>query len=281
MKSKRKKPLKIIKSMNEKKEKKGGVLNVISFGAGKQSSYMLLRSLEGFFDFKPDFAVFADTGCEPKETYTYLHWIKDYVKNKYNFDIVIVKYSNLVEDTIDYIDGKIKRGSAIPFFVESTGAPINRQCTLDYKINPVKRHLQKVREKMQVNLWMGISLDEIERMKKSRVKYITHYFPLIEKRITIDSIKQWFKENDLYEPMKSSCLICPFHSHNYWVNFKKNFPDEFQTAVEFDRKIRQLPKMKSKTFLYRGCIPLDKVDFTQVPTLFPELIEECYGLCGL
>jgi len=32
-------------------------LNVISLGAGKQSSYMLLQALEGKFEFKPDLAI--------------------------------------------------------------------------------------------------------------------------------------------------------------------------------------------------------------------------------
>ena len=61
-------------------------INVISLGAGKQSSYMLLTALEGAYKFKPDLAIFSDTGCEPDYVYSYVTWIKDYVKNKYNFE---------------------------------------------------------------------------------------------------------------------------------------------------------------------------------------------------
>ena len=48
-------------------------LNVISLGAGKQSSYMLLTALEGAYDSKPDFAIFSDTCCEPEFTYQFLN----------------------------------------------------------------------------------------------------------------------------------------------------------------------------------------------------------------
>ena len=121
----------------------------------------------------------------------------------------------------------------------------------------------------------------MERQKQSNVKYIKHYYPLIEKRISIDNIKQWFLANDIPEPMKSSCLICPFHSKKYWQVFKKNFPKEFEKACLFDDKIRNYPGLKSRAYIYKELKPLRDIDFTQQPSLFPELIEECYGLCGL
>ena len=46
----------------------------------------------------------------------------------------------------------------------------------------------------------------------------------------IDSIKNWFSSTGTPEPMKSACLICPFHSRTYWQLFKKNFPVEFEKA---------------------------------------------------
>jgi hypothetical protein len=55
------------------------LLNIISLGAGKQSSYMLLNALEGKYKYKPDFAIFSDTGCEPNYVYDYLRWLRPYV----------------------------------------------------------------------------------------------------------------------------------------------------------------------------------------------------------
>jgi hypothetical protein len=255
------------------------MINVISLGAGKQSTYMLLNALENQYSHYPDFAIFSDTGCEPKYVYEYLEWLIKYVKDKYNFDIFIVSSGNLKKDIERYIDGELNRVSQIPLMVKS--GVLRRGCTMDYKIRPLRQYLQKVRNKQIVNLWIGISLDEIERIKYSTVKYITHYYPLIEKRIGIDTIKKWFTDTGTPEPMKSACLICPFHSKSYWQVFKKNFPDEFKEACEFDNKIRIYPKINEVAYLWRGLTPLEYTDFTQENSLFPELIEECYGLCGL
>lgn len=263
--------------MNEMNE----YINVISYGAGKQSTYMLLTALDGKYKYKPDFAIYSDLKCETKATEMYVEYIKAYVKQKYDFDIIIVSEGNLMEDIEDYLDGKIKRSCSIPLFSGDTGAPINRQCTSDYKLKPIRKYFQSIRGQKKIRQWIGISADEAERMKIPNVKYIEHYYPLVENRIRIDEIKKWFEDNNIPEPMKSSCLICPFHSFQYWQNLKKNFPIEFKIACDFDEKIRQLPTMKSKTYLYRKCIPLREADFSMHPSLFPELIEECEGLCGL
>jgi hypothetical protein len=257
------------------------MINVISLGAGKQSSYMLIRALNGDFEYKPDYAIFSDTGCEPKYVYEYLDWLKFYLKERFNFNITVVSAGNLQKDIEDYIDGKRDRVASIPLRLEDNGL-VMRQCTNDYKIAPLRRKLQEIRGKERIRLWIGISVDEIERMKVSNVKYIDNYFPLIENRISIDGIKEYFRFNNLREPGKSACKICPFHSDMYWTLFKKQFPEEFANdCCSFDDKIRNYPKIKKKAYLSKHLEPLRKIDFTLKPSLFPELIEECEGLCGL
>ena len=255
-------------------------LNVISLGAGKQSSYMLLRALENDYKFKPDFAIFSDVGCEPEYVYEYLDWLKDYVKTKYDFDIITVSGGNLKHHILNYINGNTDRVSQIPLKLENGGIMM-RQCTMDYKIAPLRRYLQEVRNGKKIRLWIGISLDEIERIKESNVKYIQHYYPLVETHIRLDAIINYFDSNDLKIPGKSACLICPFHSDKYWQRFKKEFPSEFELACRFDDAIRNYPKLKSKTYLSNHRRPLRDIDFSFEPSLFPELIEECNGLCGL
>lgn len=256
-------------------------LNVISLGAGKQSTFMLLNALENKFDFYPDLAVISDTGCEPKYVYEYLDWLKCYVLNKYNFNIITVTAGNIEKDVLDYINGDRKRVAMLPYRLSGNGGISLRQCTYEYKIAPLRKYLQKIRNKRKVKLWIGISLDEIERISESNVKYIEHYYPLILKQIRIDQIVNWFKINKIKEPMKSACLICPFHSDSYWKRFKKEFPKEFDDACKFDDKIRVYPNLKRKTYLSKHLKPLRAINFNYEPSLFPELIEECYGLCGL
>ncbi len=253
------------------------MINVISLGAGKQSIYMLLQAITGVFGEIPDFAIFSDTGSEPEYVYEYLNWFKKNVK----FPIITVSEGNLMNDTKQYLNGKKKRVASLPLRLGKTGGLIMRQCTNDYKIKPVRKYLQKIRGKEKVKLWIGISLDEMERAKDSNVKYIQNYYPLIDKRIRIDQIVNFYKTTGLKEPGKSACLICPFHSDNYWKRLKKEFPREFEKACLFDDLIRNYPGLQQKTYLSKHLIPLRDVNLDYVPSLFPELIEECNGLCGL
>ena len=253
------------------------MINVISLGAGKQSSYMLLEAIKGKFGTIPDMAIVSDTGCEPKYVYDYLGWLIEYVKP---FPVVVVSAGDIVKDTLKYLNGETKRVAQLPLKLENGGL-VMRQCTMDYKIAPLRRHLQKIRNKERIRLWIGISLDEMERQKESNVKYIEHYYPLVEHRIRIDEIVHYFNKSGLKIPGKSACLICPFHSDNYWKRFKKEFPDEFEAACKFDDKIRYYPKLKNKTYLSNHRKPLRDIDFSYQNSLFPELIEECNGLCGL
>jgi hypothetical protein len=265
------------------------MINVVSLGAGKQSSYMLLNALEGKFRFKVDLVVFDDTGCEPRYVYGYLDWLENYIMTKYGMPIAKVQAGNLMQDVIDYIEGKRKRVAMLPLRLRKTNLIDNgilpRQCTADYKIAPMRRFLQKYRklkdENERVRLWIGISVDEVERIKESPVKYIEHYYPLIENRISIDQIVNWFTVNKLPEPGKSACLICPFHSFDYWSMLKRFQRADFETACKFDDIIRDYPGLRRKAYLSNQLKPLRDVDFSKHPSLFPDLIEECHGMCGL
>jgi len=268
--------------MEVKKEKiEGDFLNVVSLGAGKQSSYMLLQALEGKFKYKPDFAIISDTGCEPKYVYEYLEWLKKYVKEKYNFEIITVTAGNILRDTLEYVNGDRSRVAQLPLRLGGNGGLVMRQCTNDYKIAPLRKYIQTIRNGKRVRLWIGISLEEMERMKESNVKYIEHYYPLVLNQIRIDAIVNWFDESGIRQPGKSACLICPFHSDAYWRRFKKEFPAEFEQACQFDEAIRKYPKLKRQAYLSKHLKPLREIDFSFLPSLFPDMIEECEGLCGL
>lgn len=255
-------------------------LNVISLGAGKQSSYMLINALEGKYGVGPDLAIFSDTGCEPKYVYEYLEWLKVYCRINHNFEIITVTSGNLKHDVIDYVNGKKKRVAMLPLRLEGDGM-VMRQCTADYKIAPLRKYVQKIRNGRKIRLWIGISLDEMERAKVSNVKYIDNYYPLLENRITIDQILPFFESRKIPEPGKSACLICPFYSFAYWSILKRWNKKEFEEACQFDDLIRNYPGLNKRAYLSNQLKPLRDVDFTQHPSIFPEMLEECHGMCGL
>lgn len=254
---------------------------VISLGGGRQSSFMLIKMLEGKFGIYPDAAIFADTQCEPDYVYRNLDSLAKECEQRFNFSIKIVSAGNLISDSL------IKNSSGsfvrlyLPLFTSNPLGQIRRQCTLHYKIRPVRKAIRQMFGKVPIALNIGISYDEIERIRISDVAYIRNVYPLVDEKIRISDIFAFYKESGLLMPGKSSCIICPFHSTKFWRSLKETEPDNFFKACEYDNIIRNDPKMKGKMFLSRSLKPLSSMDLMNANSLYPELLDECSGFCGL
>jgi hypothetical protein len=254
-------------------------LNIISLGAGVQSTAMLLMSCRGNLP-KADLAIFADTGWEPKAVYTHLDW----PKSQSTIPIHIVNNGSLKDDLIKNIEGGSRFASAPFHLINEKGGSgmLRRQCTREYKLQPIYKFIRsnfKVNFKKPCNMWIGISLDEAIRMKPAKPKYAVNTFPLIEKQMRREDCIKWLLRHDYPLPVKSSCIICPYHSNTYWLDTKRNRPEEWQEAVKIDKQIRKLPRIKGEVFLHSQKIPLDKVDLNETQG---ELFDaECEGMCGV
>lgn len=239
-------------------------MKVSSLGGGRQSIYMVK-------EYPTDINIFADTKCEPEYVYKQLEY--------YDLDYKLVTYGDMMQDIIDYVDGKRSRVAQIPLWF-APNMPLMRQCSLEYKIAPIRKYLRALKTKIHLNI--GISLDEISRIKESNVKYIVNNYPLINNKIGISTIIKWYKDNNLKPPFQSACVICPYHNDNYWRALKNKYPNEFAKAVSFDEKIRIYPKMKAKLYLHKSCRPLKDIDFDKQGQIqFLDLMDECDGMCGL
>lgn len=264
-------------------------MNIISLGAGVQSSTLLLMACHGEIEPKPDYAIFSDTGWEPQAVYRHLEWLKGEAA-KFGIQVVTTRKGNIKEDLISAATCG-KRVATMPFFVKGEDGEkgmVTRQCTQEYKVAPVRRKIRellgyKSRQvvKGKVILWMGISLDEIERIRSSQVKWIENRYPLIEKSMDRISCVRWLKQKGYPIPPKSSCIGCPFHDNYMWREIKLNSPDEWIEAVEIDRMIRKLPKVRGEAFLHRSCQPLDEVYLQEDQLELDLFVNECTGYCGL
>lgn len=271
--------------------------NIISYGAGTQSTGLILMALNGEYDLpRPDFAIFADTGAEPEFIYDYFDYFQKYCKKHYGFDIYLTKKKG--ESLLDKLASPQKQSrngfftsSVPPFYTlneDGTKGMLNRQCTSDYKTNPTSSFINRtIEKKVKYNLWLGMSFDERSRMRISTNKRRINKYPLVNnfviRKMTIDYVK----EKGLKTPQRSSCFFCPFHSPRYWKWLKKEHKSEFIKACDVEQKIQSLQNhnsiLKSTPFLHRSCKPLSEIDFdidTQLD-MFPELIDECEGYCGI
>lgn len=272
-------------------------LEVLSLGAGVQSSTMALMATKGEIFPLPDCAIFADTQAEPKKVYEWLDWLEP----KLAFPVYRVTQGNLTEKNLEVrvskTTGRTYSKKLIPAFILSPDGKkglLGRSCTVDYKIQPVIKQIRKVlglksvrSKEVLVNQWIGISSDEASRMKDSREPWIKHVFPLIEMRMTRKDCLDWMVKNNYPEPPRSACTYCPFHSDEEWLRVQSN-KEEWDAVVLFEKKLQETASkcelMKGVPYLHGSCKPINEVDFSVKGKGKSQLDlfgNECEGMCGV
>lgn len=269
-------------------------LHILSLGAGVQSTTLALMAAHGEIEPMPDAAIFADTGWEPRAVYEHLRWLMS--PNVLPFPVHIISAGNLRHDIENLV--KLGKGSrrTPPLFTpgkDGKGVPLRRQCTSGYKIEPITKLLRRLigvkpRQRMpaetKVNLWLGISLDEIYRMKPAREPWIERRWPLVDLRMSRWDCLRWVERNGYPKPPRSSCIGCPYHSDEEWRRLRDNTPEEWKDAVAVDVMIRGgFMTTHGPLYLHRSLRPLDEVDLSTPADhgqgdLFGN---ECEGMCGL
>ncbi len=268
-------------------------LHVLSFGGGTQSIALTLMALEGKINgVIPDYIIFADTGNEPKAVMDQVNKVCEYVKGKYNREIIITSRGNIYDDILRATKTG-ERVSSLPFHTLDRGKMLEaigkRQCTNDYKIEVIKQKVRtllgyKPRQHVKeiVHMWKGISTDEIQRVKPISDKWIEAEHPLVWDANIDRSACVAYVERELgFTPVKSACIICPFHDNEYWLSIKKGNPEEFEAACKLDDAIRNGLKYESELYLHRSRKPLRQVNLNEDQLTFDDFINECEGFCGI
>jgi hypothetical protein len=258
------------------------MIRVLSLGAGVQSSTLALMIARE--ELLPvDCAIFSDTGWEPKAVYEWLDWLETQLP----FPVYRVSAGDLRADQMSGLNSTRQRFAAVPWFTLSPKGKEGmgrRQCTAEYKLRPLQQKVVELmdgkRKRGGCEMLIGISMDEVWRMKPSRVQYIKNVFPLIENGITRQACLRWMEDHQYPKPPKSSCIGCPFHSNAQW---RALTPEEFADAVEVDRAIRNQPGFRGQQFMHRSLKPLDQIDFrtAEEKGQIDMFMNECEGMCGV
>lgn len=279
--------------------------NVLNLGAGVQSSCLALMAAKGEITPMPDFAVFADTQAEPQSVYEWLDWLEKQLP----FPVYRVTKGNLTDESLEVkirkSDGpRSKAGDEtirrlIPLFgIMPNGdrtAAIGRKCTSDYKVAPIVKEIRSRCEikrgesEVQVTQWIGISFDEMQRMRGSAHQWTQHRWPLVENRMRRHDCLEWMRQNGYPEPPRSACYYCPFHSNAEWRRLRDDDPDYFEMAIQFDKDIRAKykahdPTMLMEVYLHNSCRPLGEIDFDSDEQKGQQVWDfqaECEGMCGV
>ena len=246
-------------------------MKIISLGWGVQSFGLAAMSALDMLP-KVDFAIHADTSWERTETVGFARKWTPWLE-KHGVKVITVQAPKKLQNPCY----SVNVGSTfLPAFTKSLSdnsrGMLRRQCTNRWKIMPMRRWLSKrLMELGQpkspgvIEQWLGFTLDESHRAKPGDVRYITNHFPYLEmlsRPWTRGMVIQWLREQGLEVPVKSSCIICPFHDDDEWRAIQMDGDGDWERAVEVDRAIRDA-RAGYECYLCDDRRPLEDHDFMQ------------------
>lgn len=308
------------------------LLHVLSLGVGVQSVTLALRAEAGEIRPKPHCAIFSDPGDEDEKTYAYRDWLA----GQLSFPIHTIRAwegygkpsirARLSDELVAFARGLGLAGahSRPPFYVKNpdgTVGTLNRQCTQDFKIDPIQvkvrellglRKFQRWPQEILVAQWIGISTDEAIRCKpittrrrataEERARLglrpgqkiaIPHPtiggrwpFLEVETRAARHDCLLWLGRRGFPIPPKSACIFCPYHDDATWLRLQQD-ATAWARIIEIDRTIRTgeyLTEFRGQLYLHRTCRPLEEIDFAALATekARGDLFgNECEGMCGV
>lgn len=246
----------------------------------------------------PNAAIFADTQAEPASVYKWLDWLETQLP----FPVVRVTRGSITDESLRIRTFKNDPSrkwvkSLIPAYIENpdgTRGIMGRQCTFNYKVEELEKASRKLagikrgQKEITVTQWIGISWDEMQRMREGRKPWVKHRWPLIEMRMTRRKCLEWMVENGYPEPPRSACMYCPFHSNEEWRRLRDHEPEAFAASIQFEKDLQaaksQTDNQRGIPFLHNSLIPLDQVDLSTDTERGQGVLDfqaECAGMCGV
>ncbi|MFR9723998.1 hypothetical protein ACL02R_11625 [Streptomyces sp. MS19] len=240
---------------------------------------MLALSADGTLP-KVDYAIFADTGWEPKSVYAHLDRLEEEIAKPAGIPVLRVSSGNIRSDALD----PQHRFASMPLYIlNQDGRPgmTRRQCTGEYKIKPIKKMVRellgypypaRIPKSLFVEQWVGISTDEFHRAKDADVRYMRNRHPLIDLGWTRADCLKYLVTRGFAGTPKSACLGCPFHGNAQWRTIRDTSPDEWADVLAFDAAIRDGNaranatgnRLLDKAFLHRSRVPLSEAPIDHV-----------------
>ncbi len=260
--------------------------HIISLGAGVQSSTVALMAAHSEITPMPDCAIFADTQAEPQSVYKWLDWLEEQLP----FPVHRVSRPNVIKNALKIrtskkTDGDYMQLRVPAFTLDAKGnkGTLWRQCTSFWKVEMIQKHCVEFKGE-GISMLLGISTDEAHRQKDSRKSWITHSYPLIEMGMSRADCLNWMANKGYLQPPRSACYFCPYHSDAEWIRLKRDEPEAFASAVQFERDMQgqmaKLDRIDSIPYLHSERKPLDQINFRheRQPNMFGN---DCEGMCGV
>lgn len=249
-------------------------LTVLSFSGGTGSGAIAEMLLNGDLQCSTELLIVtADPGMENSRSYDYVKEMEERFR-KAGFDHRIVK-TDLYGDFLQACKEKRSRFDHPPFWTKNkkTGSKgrLKQLCTSAYKIAPmqrlvrhklletygISRHTRRLGEDI-VRMWIGFSVDELQRIKEAKQKYTYFQYPLIAKKMKKADVAAYYKKINRPLPPRSVCNACFANDLDYFKKMYEERPNDWKQAVEVDEACRDLSwiKIKDECYVSSSLVPL-------------------------
>jgi hypothetical protein len=243
-----------------------------SYGGGTQSVALVLLVAMGKLP-KPDLIVMADTGDEATETWEYTFRYVLPLLDTLGLTIELAPHELATVDLYGH-NGDL----LLPAYTHTGRFPT--YCSSEWKKYVFRRYVRSKGIERCVT-WLGMSADEVERIKPSEVQWQQYAWPLaFDVPLTRAGCVQLVLNYGWPHPPKSCCWDCPNRRNPQWLRLKTQYPGDFARAVTRDKQIRAADPLHA-VYLHASRQPLDEVDFTRPDTpLFSDEHDGCQtGYC--
>jgi len=212
---------------------------VISYGGGVQSTALVLLAMSEGWDV--DEIVHVDLlDAESPATREYVARFREWLRRDHGRDITIIGRDL-------YGDMLARPGfTPVPWHGRRERFMLKRQCTREYKVQPLTRYLYGRYPAGRIGLMLGISVDEYHRMRDSSAARIEHVYPLVDRRLTRWQCREIVERAGLAVPWKSSCWFCPYRSIRSQWALVQRYPDLAGMAQALEDRINAERRSRGK-----------------------------------
>ena len=232
---------------------------VISYGGGVQSTALVVLAMQR--GRRIDEIVHVDLlDAESPATREYVTYFAGWLRETHRRDITILQrdlYGDMMSNpAFTPAPWRARDGSFI----------LRRQCTRQYKVEPIRRYLYQQYKRERIRLMLGISVDEFHRMRDSGSARIENVYPLVDERLTRSDCRLIIESAGLATPPKSSCWFCPYRSARSQAELLKQYPTLRDMAAELERRINEERRKREKdeiVVLRTGAASEEQSDFCE------------------
>lgn len=240
-------------------------VEVWSCGGGTQSGAIAVLIAQGKLP-TPDLAFMADTGREKSSTWPFVY---DFIMPQLaliGLKLNIVKSEEFASLHLFSGGGDV----LMPGFTNQSGSvgKLSAFCSGRWKVDVAERYLRSLGI-VTANNWIGISIDEMRRVRKQHRPWLKLWYPLVFgfplRRVQcVELIRSVGWEGNIPH---SACYMCPNMGDAEWVDMKRNWPEDFAKACLIENEIHL---RDPHFFIHPSCVPLGEVDFFAQRSMLPQ-----------